>query len=139
MRIGCWKPKATNTHSEYVILIAFPLQQWSHERVAVFCYTCIACLVRFPQLYDFSFWCITARHWEVFLPAVSEEQKCRHFQQFADPRNGTVCWKEVVLAEEPLCVDGYCSDMRLGSHRTLPGRKHQYLLVYRIYYIRLPW
>jgi hypothetical protein len=26
MRIACWIPMATNTHSEYVILIAFPLQ-----------------------------------------------------------------------------------------------------------------
>ena len=25
MRISCWIPKATNTHSEYVILIDFPL------------------------------------------------------------------------------------------------------------------
>ena len=31
MRIACWAPKATNTHSEYVILIAFPLQQWLQE------------------------------------------------------------------------------------------------------------
>ena len=31
MRIACWIPKATNTHSEYVILTAFPLQQWLHE------------------------------------------------------------------------------------------------------------
>jgi hypothetical protein len=30
-----WKPKATDTHSEYVILTAFPLQQWLHERVSV--------------------------------------------------------------------------------------------------------
>jgi len=30
--ITCWVPKSTNTHSEYVILIAFPLQQWLHER-----------------------------------------------------------------------------------------------------------
>jgi hypothetical protein len=28
MRIALWIPKATNTHSEYVILIVFPLQQW---------------------------------------------------------------------------------------------------------------
>jgi hypothetical protein len=28
MGIACWIPKATNTHSQYVILIAFPLQQW---------------------------------------------------------------------------------------------------------------
>jgi len=27
--------KATNTHSEYVILVAFPLQQWSHKRASV--------------------------------------------------------------------------------------------------------
>ena len=28
MRIACWVPKATNAHPEYVILIAFPPQQW---------------------------------------------------------------------------------------------------------------
>jgi hypothetical protein len=27
MRFACWKTKATDTHSEYVILIAFPLQR----------------------------------------------------------------------------------------------------------------
>ena len=31
MRVTCWKTKATDTHSEYVILIAFPLQQMLHE------------------------------------------------------------------------------------------------------------
>jgi hypothetical protein len=35
MLIACWIPKATNTHSEYVILIAFPLQQWLHERASM--------------------------------------------------------------------------------------------------------
>jgi hypothetical protein len=34
MRIACWIPKATNTHSQYVILIAFQLQQWLHERAS---------------------------------------------------------------------------------------------------------
>jgi hypothetical protein len=29
--IACWIPKATDTHSEYAIFIAFPLQQWVHE------------------------------------------------------------------------------------------------------------
>jgi len=28
MRIACLIPKATNTHSEYVIFIAFPQQRW---------------------------------------------------------------------------------------------------------------
>ena len=31
MRIACWIPKATNTHSQYVKLIAFALQQWLQE------------------------------------------------------------------------------------------------------------
>ena len=29
--IACCITKATDTHLEYVILIAFPLQQWLHE------------------------------------------------------------------------------------------------------------
>ena len=44
MRIACWIPKAKNTHSEYVILIAFPLQQWLHERTSVLRYTYVALL-----------------------------------------------------------------------------------------------
>jgi hypothetical protein len=33
------------THSGCVILIAFPLQQWLHERASVLRYTYIACLI----------------------------------------------------------------------------------------------
>jgi hypothetical protein len=39
MRLVCWITKATNTHSEYVIVIAFPLQQWFRERDSVSHYT----------------------------------------------------------------------------------------------------
>jgi hypothetical protein len=39
MRIACWMTKATNTHSEYEILIAFPLQQWLHSRVSMLRFT----------------------------------------------------------------------------------------------------
>ena len=35
MRIACWITRATNPHSEYVILIAFPLQQWLSERASM--------------------------------------------------------------------------------------------------------
>ena len=38
MRIACSVTKATNTHSGYVILIAFPLPQWLHERTSVLRY-----------------------------------------------------------------------------------------------------
>jgi len=32
MRIACWIPNATNILSEYVIFIAFTLQEWLHKR-----------------------------------------------------------------------------------------------------------
>jgi hypothetical protein len=44
-RIACLVPKATHKHSEYVILVAFPLQQWLHERASMLGYTWIAYLV----------------------------------------------------------------------------------------------
>jgi hypothetical protein len=45
MRIACWITKAANPHSQYVTLIAFPLQQSLHERSLVLRYTYIACIV----------------------------------------------------------------------------------------------
>jgi len=45
LRIACWVTKATNTHSLYVILIAFPLQKPSHERASVLHHAYLACLV----------------------------------------------------------------------------------------------
>ena len=45
MRIACWITKATNARSEYVILIAFPLQQWLFERASMLRYTYVACCV----------------------------------------------------------------------------------------------
>ena len=45
VRIACWIPKATNTHSEYVIFIAFPLQQWLHECASMLRYTTLPVLL----------------------------------------------------------------------------------------------
>jgi len=45
MRIACWIPKAKSTHSEYVKLIAFSLQQWWQDRASVLCCTYVDCLV----------------------------------------------------------------------------------------------
>ena len=47
MRFVCCMPKATDTLTEYVILIVFPQQQWFCERASVLRYTYIACLVIF--------------------------------------------------------------------------------------------
>jgi hypothetical protein len=40
-----WIRKAANTLAEYVLLTAFPLQQWLHERASVLRSTYIACIV----------------------------------------------------------------------------------------------
>jgi len=45
MRIACRITKATNTYSENVTLIAFPLQEWLHERASMLRHTYIACIV----------------------------------------------------------------------------------------------
>jgi hypothetical protein len=45
MHITCWVTKATNAHSEYVILIAFSVQTLLQERESVLHCTCIALLV----------------------------------------------------------------------------------------------
>ena len=54
MRIAFWISKATNTHAEYVIPFALPLQQWLHKRASPLRYThtaCLVCLVMF--LYEY--------------------------------------------------------------------------------------
>jgi len=43
MRISRRVPKATNTHYEYVIRIAIPLQQWLHERASMLYVYCLYC------------------------------------------------------------------------------------------------
>jgi len=44
IRIACWITKATNTHSEYVILIAFILQQCFFPRTRLGITLCVHCL-----------------------------------------------------------------------------------------------
>jgi hypothetical protein len=46
MRIANWITKVTNTHSQYVILITIPLQQWLQARSLLLRYTYIVCLVK---------------------------------------------------------------------------------------------
>jgi hypothetical protein len=46
MRIACWTNKAINIHSKYVVLIAFLLQRWLHERSSLLRYKYIGCLVK---------------------------------------------------------------------------------------------
>jgi hypothetical protein len=53
MRITRWSHKATNTHFlEYVIFIAFIMQQWLHKRSSLLGCMYIACLVPFCTLHE---------------------------------------------------------------------------------------
>jgi hypothetical protein len=54
LHIACWLPKATNRHSVCVILMAFPLQHWLHERASKLRYTYFACL-GYPRLQSVAF------------------------------------------------------------------------------------
>jgi len=50
MRIACWVTNATDTHSEHVLLIAFPGLHWLQERASVLRCTYIACVVSFNDV-----------------------------------------------------------------------------------------
>ena len=54
MSFTCCLPKATKTHSEYVIFFALPRHQWLHERLRMLPYACIACLATFCVLFTFT-------------------------------------------------------------------------------------
>ena len=43
-RFACWITKPTNTHSEYVTFISFPLQQWLQGHASLLRRTYIVCL-----------------------------------------------------------------------------------------------
>jgi len=47
MHIACWKSKATKSLSEYVLLIAFPQQQWLSGGASLLRYTYIEYIVHF--------------------------------------------------------------------------------------------
>jgi hypothetical protein len=50
MRIACWTPKATSTHTDCVIVTAFPLPQWLDERASMlrYMYTASRVTLRIP-------------------------------------------------------------------------------------------
>ena len=69
MRFACWITKATDTHSDYVILIAFLWQQWLRERASMLRYTYIARLAYYSYRYPWS-------SWYFYKPRSSHEDRC---------------------------------------------------------------
>jgi hypothetical protein len=45
MCIACWIPRATNTRSDCVLSIVFPLQQWLNDRTSMLRYAYTSCVV----------------------------------------------------------------------------------------------
>jgi hypothetical protein len=45
MRFACWITKATDTHSEPVVLTDFPRQKWLLERASMLCYSALSVLL----------------------------------------------------------------------------------------------
>jgi len=76
MRFACRTTKATNTHSEYVVLIAFALQQWSQKRASMLRYMYTACLVYYYQktllqFHEIKFSLPVFTRWTVFSPVIA--------------------------------------------------------------------
>ena len=67
LRIACWILKSANAHSEYVILLAFPLQQWYRERASMSRYMCIACLVKRAVVRSVA---VTVSYFDIWLECV---------------------------------------------------------------------
>jgi hypothetical protein len=68
-RVASWITKVTNTYSEYVILVALPLQQWLHEFVSMLRYTFVSCVI----LNLFSYFSCTDSDWN------NKRKACRAF------------------------------------------------------------
>jgi hypothetical protein len=62
MRFACWIPKATHTHPEYVIFIAFPLQQWLRERASMLRYTTLPVLLKLREKKKVTYLNVSTKH-----------------------------------------------------------------------------
>jgi len=65
MRIACRTPNATNNKSQYVILIAFPLQEQLHDRASMLRNTYIA-------------WHVINRDWRVVCVVRADDEETVH-------------------------------------------------------------
>jgi len=74
MSSKCWITMATDTHSEYVMLIFFPLQQWLCER---------ASMLQFLFCYCFNLACDAYKEWgNISVARVNFSLKRKPFRQF---------------------------------------------------------
>jgi len=95
MCIARWITNTTNTHSYYVILIAFPLKQWLHEHALWLHYTYTACLVLY-NLHKFFGWILNTHYTQQFWSCIDVIWISVHIQFIFRPvkdseANGAIC------------------------------------------------
>jgi hypothetical protein len=107
-RISCWIPKATNTHSEYVILLAFRLQRWLCGHALMLRNKCAFCLVcdkmKVAQKWPLGFkWLIISKLSELRCNSVGHKV-CRHFSLYRLSQNDFL--RKVFGGLRCKCVEG---------------------------------
>ena len=82
MRFACWVTETTDTHSEHVILIAFPMQQWFRALLNVTVYVhmsvLLSCVVWCVQLCYLSqsfvcFFCVSYIYIYIYIYRVAQK------------------------------------------------------------------
>ena len=90
LHIACWICKATNTHSQYVIHIAFPLQPCLHKWVSMLLYKYVACLVVYTDSCNWKA-CMTVGMSYIMLQAMLRISIYRVSQE-----ESSIFWKVIV-------------------------------------------
>ena len=116
--IVCWITYATNTHSEYVILIILAQQQWLHERASMLRYTYIVCLI-FLSFIDI-FFLISYFRASLLFPLTKEhgcvmtaDEGCTDIQQCLSNSWDTCATCTVVPAIKRRCSE----NMKVNSYK----------------------
>jgi hypothetical protein len=112
MRFACWMTKATNTHSEYVELIAFPRYRWLCERVSVLRYTYISCVITSAHPLEGWQWSDCGPRADLSLSQSVQLHGSPH--HLVRPRK---CWLYFVFCIEDIFCVKFCSALSTRSAR----------------------
>jgi hypothetical protein len=80
MHCACWMTRATDTNSEYLILIAFPQQQWLYGHAWVLRFTWVTCLVFYYT--GKQMWLTETGKWSFWMSGFSSPAKACVFSYF---------------------------------------------------------
>jgi len=125
MHIGCWVPKATNTHSEYVILIPFPQQQWLHGRPSMLSFTYTACFFSLSHPHLSSQWSpsfrfsISSLMHLIFLDLIMPERSTKYESlnmQFSPPSRYLIFLRRTYSSHHPVLTHPHFAANRHVSH-----------------------